>query len=311
MLPFSIAPKGRLNKAVPMSKTATSNTAILQVLSAAWGIGAQKQDCRQGPLYLAEKRSLDALSIPHHWQEAITEPKECDDKVAAISQMALQLARQVNQCILNKERFVTLGGDHSCAIGTWSGAAHALANKGDLGLIWFDAHMDAHTFATTPSDTIHGMPVACLLGHGKPALIEILQKTPKLKPEHLCLIGVRSYEEGEAALLKKLKVRCFMMDEVMQRGLEVVMKEAMDIVTQGTVAYGVTIDLDGLDPQEAPGVGSREKNGLHCDQVVKVLSHVNGDARFIGAEIAEFNPLLDSDEKTVQCIQALLKALFK
>lgn len=283
----------------------------LQILSAAWGIGAQKEDCRQGPLYLAEHHHLQALSRPQHWQKVITEPKACSDKVAAISQMALQLARQVDHCILNKEPFVTIGGDHSCAIGTWSGTAHALASKGDLGLIWFDAHMDAHTFATTPSNTIHGMPVACLLGHGEAALIEILQKKPKLKPEHLCLIGVRSYEEGEAALLKKLGVRCFMMDEVIQKGLDAVMQEAMNIVTQGTVAYGISIDLDSLDPQDAPGVGSREVNGLRIEHLVKVLTQqVRGDSRFIGAEIAEFNPSLDMGDKTVHCIQALLEALF-
>ena len=176
---------------------------ILQVLSAAWGIGSGNQDCSEGPLYLAEHRSLEKLTLPpHHWQKAITLPKHYSDAVAAISQMSLQLARQVDHCVLNKEPFVTLGGDHSCAIGTWSGAAHALSSKGDLGLIWVDAHMDAHTFATTPSRNIHGMPVACLLGYGEAALIEVLQKMPKIKPGHLCLIGVRSYEEGEAALLQ-------------------------------------------------------------------------------------------------------------
>lgn len=295
-----------------MGKTTSEQSCNLQILSAAWGIGAQKYDCRQGPLYLAEQGHLEKLSKPHHWHKVITEPKDCSDKVVAISQMALQLARQVDHCVLNKEPFVTIGGDHSCAIGTWSGAAHALSNKGDLGLIWFDAHQDANTFATTPSNTIHGMPVACLLGHGEVPLIEILQKTPKLKPEHLCLIGVRSYDEGEAALLKKLGVRCFMMNEVVQRGLEAVMQEAMHIVTQGTIAYGVSIDLDALDPEEAPGVGSREAGGLYCADLVKVLAqHVRGDSRFIGAEIAEFNPLLDTDGKTVRCIQALLEALFE
>ncbi len=294
-----------------MGKSTSEQAPILQILSAAWGIGAQKQDCREGPLYLAEHHHLEKLSKPHHWQKVITEPKNISDAVTAISQMALQLARQVDHCVLNKEPFVSLGGDHSCGIGTWSGAAHALASKGDLGLIWFDAHLDANTFATTPSNTIHGMPVACLLGHGEAPLIEILQKTPKIKPQHLCLIGVRSYEEGEAALLKKLNVRCFMMDEVIQRGLDAVMQEAMHIATKDTVAYGVSIDLDALDPKEAPGVGSREVNGLLMDPLVQVLTqYVRGDSRFIGAEIAEFNPQLDADGKTVRCIQRLLDAFF-
>ncbi len=285
---------------------------ILQVLSAAWGIGSGNQDCSEGPLYLAEHRSLEKLTLPpHHWQKAITLPKHYSDAVAAISQMSLQLARQVDHCVLNKEPFVTLGGDHSCAIGTWSGAAHALSSKGDLGLIWVDAHMDAHTFATTPSRNIHGMPVACLLGYGEAALIEVLQKMPKIKPGHLCLIGVRSYEEGEAALLQSLGVRCFKMDEVAQKGLDAVMQEAIQIVTQGTVAYGISIDLDGLDPDEVPGVGSKVAGGLGLQALADALAcYVCGDVRFIGAEIAEFNPHLDVNGKTVRCIQSLLEALF-
>lgn len=285
---------------------------VLQILSAAWGMGAVDQRCSEGPLYLAQHQSLEKLTLPaYHWQKAITPLKDRRDAVVAISQMSLQLARQVDHCVLNKELFVTLGGDHSCAIGTWSGAAHALAPKGNLGLIWIDAHMDAHTFATTPSKQIHGMPVACLLGYGEASLIEVLQKTPKIKPEHLCLIGVRSYEEGEAALLKKLGVRCFKMDEVAQKGLDTVVQEAIHIVTQGTIAYGVSIDLDGLDPDEAPGVGSKVAGGLGLQALADALAcYVCGDARFIGAELAEFNPYWDVDDKTVHCIQVLLEALF-
>ncbi|MBY0377330.1 MAG: arginase family protein [Gammaproteobacteria bacterium] len=263
---------------------------VLQILSAAWGMGAVDQRCSEGPLYLAQHQSLEKLTLPaYHWQKAITPLKDCRDAVVAISQMSLQLARQVDHCVLNKELFVTLGGDHSCAIGTWSGAAHALAPKGNLGLIWIDAHMDAHTFATTPSKQIHGMPVACLLGYGEASLIEVLQKTPKIK----------------------LGVRCFKMDEVAQKGLDTVVQEAIHIVTQGTIAYGVSIDLDGLDPDEAPGVGSKVAGGLGLQALADALAcYVCGDARFIGAELAEFNPHWDVDDKTVHCIQVLLEALF-
>ncbi len=294
-----------------MTKSTHHSTDEVQILSAAWGMGAQVVGCRRGPTYLAEQHALDTLPFPIHWQPVVKEPKERFDPVMAISQLALQIARQVDHCVLNKQHFVTIGGDHSCAIGTWSGAAHALASKGDLGLIWFDAHQDAHTFATTPSNSIHGMPIACLLGYGEAPLLHILQKAPKIKPQHLCLIGVRSYEEGEAALLEKLGVRVFMMDEVVQKGLDQVMQEAMAIVTQGTVGYGVSVDLDALDPDDAPGVCSKVAGGLYSQHVADILSHyVRGDKRFIGAEIAEFNPELDKEHKTVKCIQLLMNAFF-
>ncbi len=284
----------------------------LKILSAAWGVGAQDQGCSQGPLYLAKQSLLTLQSRSLHWHKSIQSLGEFLDHVIEIGQLSLQLANQVNIAVHHEQPFLTIGGDHSCAIGTWSGAATALQNKGDLGLIWIDAHEDAHTFFTTPSGRIHGMPLACLLGHGAPVLTEVLSPGAKLKPEQICLIGIRSYEPGEHELLTGLGVRIFMMSEVEERGLDTIIGEAKAIVSQGTVAYGVSIDLDALDPIEVPGVCSKEPNGLKLQELSQALqSQIRNDPKFIGAELAEFNPSLDHENKTVHAIQVLTQALFE
>src|SRR5204862_2513914 len=125
--------------------------------------------------------------------------------------------------------------------------------------------MDSHTPATSETGRIHGMPLACLLGHGYPALTHILHSTPKLKPQNVCLIGVRSFEQGEEELWKKLNVRIYFMDEVIERGFATILKEAVNLVSANTVGYGLSIDLDGFDPLEVPGVDVPESDGIHVN----------------------------------------------
>ena len=110
-----------------------------------------------------------------------------------------------------------IGGDHSAAAGYWSGIAQAHQPRGDIGLVWIDAHMDSHTPFTSPNGYVHGMPLAALLGHGDPGLTGLLSPRAKLRPDRVCLIGTRDFEPEEAALLRTLDVRVFYMDEVRSR----------------------------------------------------------------------------------------------
>jgi arginase len=204
---------------------------------------------------------------------------------------------------------LVVGGDHSCAIGTWSGVHRALAGRGPLGLIWIDAHMDSHTFATTPSGQIHGMPLACLLGYGEAALTGIDGAEVKLRPEHVCLIGVRSYEADEAALLHRLGVRVFDMNEIRRRGLAEVFDAALAIVRHGTAGFGVSVDLDALDPDEEPGVGTPVPGGLHRAELAAALSRLRGDPAFVAMEIVEYNPRRDRGHATADAAGALVDAI--
>jgi arginase family enzyme len=162
--------------------------------------------------------------------------------------------------------------------------------------------MDSHTFATTQSRMIHGMPVACLLGHGEPSLTNIAGPQPAVAPENLCLIGTRSFEAGEAALLSRLGVRIIGIEEVKRIGFAAALDEARAIAAHGAAGYGLSLDIDAFDPTEAPGTGYWEPDGLHADDVAPALRRLAADARFIGLEVAEYNPHKDGDGRTAEII---------
>jgi len=135
-------------------------------------------------------------------------------RLAVVASLASGVASAMESSLRSGARALVLGGDHSIAVGTWSGAANALAPGGRLGLVWLDAHMDAHVPRTSPSGNWHGMPVAHLLGRGAPELTALARSGPALRPENLCLVGVRSYEPPEARLLRRLGVRVIAASEV-------------------------------------------------------------------------------------------------
>ena len=289
--------------------TVESQSRELRIIGAAWGIGARDHRCAQGPAALAATRPLDQLKargVRATWRDTIA-VTEASDPFDAIADACRRVADAVEGTIRDGAVPVVVGGDHSSAIGTWSGARRAL--DGPLGMVWIDAHMDAHTPDTTPSGAIHGMPVACLLGRGDSRLTTLAGSGPALQPANLALIGIRSYESGEAALLADLGVRIYTMDEVRRRGLDVVLAEAVDRVGGTNMAgFGVSVDLDAVDPHGAPGVGSPVAGGFRGPDVVAALDWASRRANYVGCELAEFNPELDEGGRTARLIVDLLAA---
>lgn len=228
-----------------------------------------------------------------------------------MAELNTQLAEITQDLTAQKQTFMVVGGDHSCAIGTWSGVAAELAKENAaLGLIWIDAHMDSYTFDTTPSGNIHGMPLAALFGYGAAKLTHILTSTPKLKPEHVSLIGIRSFESGEAALLHRLGVRIYEMAEIKERGLTCVLQEAIARAKQGTVGFGVSLDFDAIDPQDAPGVGVPEPDGIKDKDLYRALTLLRQEKHLLGIEIVEYNPSLDKNCKTELVINKIVLSIF-
>jgi arginase len=168
--------------------------------------------------------------------------------------------------------------------------------------------MDAHTPETTESGRIHGMPLAALMGYGVPELTGIAHHTPALRPENLCLIGVRSYEPGEHGLLEQLGVRVIKMDELKRMGLRAATEEALAIARRGTAGFGISIDMDALDPTEAPGVGSPVAGGLVGAELADALRLAHADEGLLGFEIAEYDPTLDDQWRTEDQLRRLLVA---
>lgn len=270
-------------------------------VGAAFGISGADPLTANAPEFLQQSSQLKSLKnsgLHFQWHAIIHE-----DYIA--------LAENINLLAQQNKKFCVIGGDHSCAVGTWSGASEAIRKKeqenSDLGLIWVDAHMDAHTPETSISGRAHGMPVAALLGHGEKKLTQLLSQTPKIKPENLCLVGIRSFEPEEKKLLDKLGVKIFYMADIEKHGLEQVMMSAYQLVTKNTQHFGVSIDLDGLDPEDAPGTGTPVNNGIDADELISTLKPIAADPRLIGYEIAEFSPQLDKNHKTIQQIINMIK----
>lgn len=292
-----------------MNKNLTSSIALIGYAS---GVAAGDPGCGDGPLVLQEadfSRKLSQKGINTHWQAMLLPPSPQATKLASVTDLCTRLAHEVQQPTANQQPFIVFGGDHSCAIGTWSGVAMGRQGK-PFGLIWIDAHMDSHTHDTSESGNIHGMPVACLLGHGKTELTHIGQPIPKILPQNIALIGIRSYESGEEALLEQLGVRIFRMPEVKEKGITAVMQEAIKIAQQGTDGFGISIDLDGIDPDDAPGVGTPVAEGIGGQELCRALRLVHHHPALIGLEIAEFNPHQDHNYNTLNLINHLIEAIY-
>jgi len=284
---------------------------IVDFIGVASGVGAQDHGCEAGPEVLHTTCIKSHLCNNHVKWLTTLYPAQTQDDLHTIQLLCRGLAEQVQRSIEAPHRFAVFSGDHSSAIGTWSGARSALNEHDGLGLIWVDAHMDSHTPETSPSGAYHGMPLACLLGRGPVELTELSQHAPVLLPQNVALVGVRSFEAGERALLSELGVHIYYIDEVRERGLAAVMQAAHVRVTQHSSRFGISIDLDAIDPGQAPGVGSPEKGGIHGDELIVALETVATDERLIGIEVSEYNPSHDVEQKTAGLALALASTIVR
>lgn len=218
-----------------------------------------------------------------------------------IAEACARLAGDVEQCLSDGQFPLVVGGDHSIAIGTVAGiASHYHQKQEKVGLIWFDAHGDVNTPETTQSGNIHGMPLAALLGHGPGALTRISRRFPAVDVENAVLIGVRSLDPGEKAFIREMGLRCFTMKEVDQFGIHRVMKEALEIAGRGTAGFHLSFDLDGTDPEVAPGVGTPVPGGISYREAHTVLELAAETGRLVGLEMTEINPILDERNRTAR-----------
>ncbi len=209
------------------------------------------------------------------------------------------LAQRVEK-IIDADAFpIVLGGDHSIAMGTVSGISNHYRKKNQsVGLIYVDAHGDMNTPDTSPSGNIHGMPLAALLGIGPSELTNIHGFSPKIKKENTALIGIRAIDRKEREVIKQSGVRVFTMREIDERGIGEVMPEVLDIVSDGTAGFHLSFDLDGLDPEIAPGVGTPVRGGINFREAHTLMEMIADSHRMVGLEMVELNPILDNRNTT-------------
>jgi len=200
--------------------------------------------------------------------------------------------------IHDDDRFpLVLGGDHSIGIGT----GHGSARNGSLGVLWLDAHGDINTPQTTPSGNIHGMPVAALLGRG-PFAEEEWAYAPTISPSNVAMVGVRSLDPGEKTAISESEVTAYTMTDIDARGITTVVREAIDIATEGVDRLYVSLDLDFLDPDEAPGVGTPVRGGVSYREAHAAMEilHETASDKLCSLDLVEVNPILDQHNRTAE-----------
>jgi len=224
----------------------------------------------------------------------------------AVADASERLAQTVSDVITNKRFPLVLGGDHSIAIGTLAGVSRHYKN---LGVIWYDAHGDLNTADTSPSGNIHGMPLAASIGIGDDALTRIGGYTPKVKPENIVIIGARSLDEGEKELIKEKGIKVYTMHEIDRMGMTKVMEETILYLREKTDGVHLSLDLDGLDPHDAPGVGTPVIGGISYRESHLAMEMLAESQLITSAEFVEVNPILDERNKTATVAVALMGSL--
>ncbi|MGH9624432.1 MAG: arginase, partial [Bryobacteraceae bacterium] len=187
----------------------------------------------------------------------------------------------------------------SIAVGTVSGAAAALRKRGGkTGLIWIDAHADMNTPESSPSGNVHGMPLACCIGRGPRELTDLLGFTPKVEGKNVALVGIRDVDIRERDIVRHSGVTPFTMRDIDERGLRNVMEQAIAIASNGTAGFHLSLDMDAVDPHEAPGVGTPVRGGMTYREAHLAMEMLSDSHSMLSMEIVEVNPVLDETNRT-------------
>jgi arginase len=208
---------------------------------------------------------------------------------------------------------LVLGGDHSIAIGTTAGAAEHFHKKSKrIGLIWLDAHGDMNTPESSPSGNVHGMPLASIMGYGPPELTELAGVKPMVEPRSVVLVGIRDLDAKERRLVKESGVHVFTMRDIDERGMREVMADALRFAIDDTAGVAVSLDMDFVDPTDAPGVGTPVRGGVTYREAHLALEMIADSRAMISFELVEINPVIDLHNTTATLgVELVLSGLGK
>ena len=206
---------------------------------------------------------------------------------------------------------LALGGDHSMAAGTVSGVAEYYRRQNQhIGLIWIDAHTDINTPDSSPSGNVHGMPLAALMGLWPGELANIYDFSPKVKPENCVLVGVRDIDAVEKENVRRAGIGVFTMRDIDERGMRTIMEEALRLAGRGTAGYHISLDMDWVDPEDAPGVGTPVRGGATYREAHLAMEIIADHGRMLSFEIVEVNPVIDEHNRTADLAVELALSAF-
>jgi arginase len=233
--------------------------------------------------------------------------------VAEIAVSCQHLAAAVGQA-LSRGRFpLALGGDHSVAVGTMGGVSQFFHEQGrKAGIIWLDAHADMNTPESSPSGNVHGMPLACIVGLGPPALTHLLGYAPIVDPRNAVIVGLRDVDQMEKPHVRESGVRAFTMRHIDERGLRAVMEEAISLACDGTAGFHLSLDMDFVDPQDAPGVGTPVRGGVTYREAHLAMEMICDSGQMVSMEVVEVNPVIDEVNRTADlAVELVMSGLGK
>ena len=253
--------------------------------------------------YLVEDGGNIAVPVPEEVRDDA--PRNGMRHLEAVAEACERVFAAVREAVAVGRFPIILGGDHSIAMGTIAGV---VAAAGPVGVIWIDAHGDFNTPETSPSGNIHGMPLAHLVGRGHPRLVGIGDPGPTLRPEQVVLIGVRSLDPGEREAMAESGMLVFTMREVDEWGIATVVRQALTRLKAWPRLH-VSLDLDALDPQVAPGVGTPVPGGLTYREAHLAMELLADSGRVGSVDVVEINPILDERNRTAELAVELLASL--
>jgi len=229
-----------------------------------------------------------------------------------IAETCTTVAQEVCKTLESGMTPVILGGDHSVAAGSVSGVAEYYRSRQQkIGLIWIDAHSDLNTPETSPGGNVHGMPLAALLGLEPKSLADIRGFSPKVLPENTVLIGVRDIDATEKENIKRVGLtEVYTMRDIDERGMRAVMEDALRAAGRGTAGYQVSLDMDWIDPENAPGVGTPVRGGATYREAHLAMEIIADHGGMLSLEVVEVNPVLDERNRTADLAVELISSAF-
>jgi len=292
---------------------------IINTFGVASCLGGSESTCHTAPDEIKNsqfQKILSAYSVSLNWQEIIGQKLWANNKLEELGSINHKIAIFTEEKITQSEVFLVISGDHSSAMGTWAGVKNALAKKSpqkSFGLIWLDAHLDAHTLSSSPSGNFHGMPVSAILGLAEPDLLNTYPSKDYILSNEILMYGIRSFEESEKKLLdtNKVKFYPFEISSSMNKVKNNFLDDCKKLITNCDV-IGISLDLDILDPFEAPAVETAVNNGLAKRYLIDILQQIKTMAnnKLVGFEISEFNPIKDKNNKTEKAILEIIAKVF-
>jgi len=256
----------------------------------------------------------DLGNIPVAQPEAVDDAGPSDARyLPQIAASCERLGELVAQTLADGKAPLVLGGDHSVAVGTVAGVSRFFRDNGrKIGLLWIDAHPDMNTPQSSPSGNVHGMPLACCVGVGPDSLTGMFGFAPKVDPANVALVGIRDVDLLERGTLRDTGVRAFTMRDIDERGMRSVMDEAIAIATNGTSGFHLSLDMDFVDPEYAPGVGTPVRGGATYREAHLAMEVICDSGHMVSMEVVEVNPVIDEVNRTADlAVELILSAMGK